>query len=234
MSLSWEYSESSSNINDVRTKVAYKQENDFSLPFRSSVNTTSVKPKSKTPCKFFFSGKCSFGSRCQFVHAQNASNTSEFCSFYKAGNCKYGSSCALKHGNEASDYKNEASDYINVSNDYINVEKDLRSLTSSLEKLDVESSSFRRSDGRNSLLPSFLVDELLLDEDEHHQQHQLSNHLNQRLKPEHFFCTESDSEPVVFFDRSISVSSSSNSSSPFEFESKNINAYAAPPTFKLW
>lgn len=168
MNLSWDYSES--NLSEMRRVSTQMQEPDFGSFSQSHAIS---KPKSKAACKFYMSGKCSFGSRCQFSHVISRGNDSstEYCSFYRSGHCKYGSSCALKHGNEP----------------------EIPDLTFSMKQLDFDSNSSlsnTRSEGRNSLLPSFLVDELLLDDDEHHQNHHESSH-----KEEH----------VVFYERTSSI-----------------------------
>ena len=183
MNLSWDYSES--NLSDTRRNASqanFSSENDFG----SFSSTNTFKPKSKTLCKFYMVGKCSFGGRCQFSHGQASDSGSDYCSFYRAGHCKYGSSCALKHDNK---------------------EPDISFLTSNMEKLDFSSNlPVISSEIRNSLLPSFLVDELLLDENDHHHQQ-----------------SPAEPEPAVFYERSSSVS-------PVSFEA-NETIYCPPTSY---
>ena len=204
----WDYSES--NFTDIRrntlnssmsSSMVYHQngavENDF-VSFPPSGNS-SKPPKSKTACKFFLAGKCSFGGRCQFSHvipgsAGNNENSLEYCSFYRAGHCKYGNSCSMKHGNPSS---NDSS---------------LGMLTASMQDLDFESEQMapRCSEGgRNSLLPSFLVDELLLDDDEDedvHHQTVSAPKFPQLTRNSLFSNINETSEPIIFFERERSSS----------------------------
>lgn len=184
MNLSWDYSES--NLSDMRRNALqtnFSAENDFA----SLGSTNTVKPKSKTLCKFYMAGKCSFGGRCQFSHGQANDTSAEYCSFYRAGYCKYGSSCALKHDSK---------------------EPEISFLTSTIEKLDFDTNlPIKSSEGRNSLLPSFLVDELLLDEDDHHHQQ-----------------SPTEPEPAVFYERSASVS-------PASFEANKPISFSPPTSY---
>jgi E3 ubiquitin-protein ligase makorin len=165
MNLFRDYSES--NLSEMKrnpSQTNYSADNGVSV----FASTNTAKPKPKTLCKFYMAGKCSFGGRCQFSHGQSNDASSEYCSFYRAGHCKFGSSCALKHDSK---------------------ESEISFLASTMEKLDFDSNfPVKSSEGRNSLLPLFLVDELLLDEDEHHQQQ-----------------SPSEAEHAVFYERSPSI-----------------------------
>ena len=168
-------------------------ENDL-ISFPHTSGNSSKPPKSKTACKFFLAGKCSFGARCQFSHMiqGSAGINEEYCSFYRAGHCKYGSSCALKHDNPFT----------------FPIDNNLVMLTSSMEDLDFQSEMTPRSSegGRNSLLPSFLVDELLLDDDEDEEDHHISTNFQQFPRNSSLFSKIDEiSEPIVFFERSSSV-----------------------------
>ena len=183
MSLSWDYSES--NLSEM---LHGSQELDFgSLPLSHAI----IKPKSKTTCKFFLAGKCSFGTRCQFSHILRA----ETCSFFRAGHCKYGSSCSLKHETR---------------------ELEFNEMTFSMGKLDFEPTlpTLIRNEGRNSLLPSFLVDELLLDDDEHQPHPHSNSHKRENEEPEispHkslFSSSLEEESSVVFSEREYSTCSS--------------------------
>jgi E3 ubiquitin-protein ligase makorin len=156
MNYSWEYSESNLKSSNMNMSPAMIHDN-----IDQYQSFAPMKSKSKTPCRFYMSGKCSFGSRCQFSHVtdtkpESKRSSSDICSFYRAGHCKFGSSCSMKHV----DYETE----------------DISKLSQAINEMDF-SASFRDSlpsrtleGGRNSLLPSFLVDELFLDESDHHIQ----------------------------------------------------------------
>ena len=200
--MSWNYLESV--LSD--TKSSYEEtctrEKITSLAFDDSshMNLAIGKPKSKTLCRFYLSGKCSFGSRCQFSHvdfredsSKNFKSSSEFCIFFRSGHCKYGSSCALKHDlNEK-----YAEDNQTVLMNQLNFENFASKLSLS--------NSPKSSVCRNSLLPSFLVDELHLDESDNHHQQNLVQSDNCASEPE----PELEIDSVIFFPERTTLSSPS-------------------------
>lgn len=213
MNVSWDFNESNlGGIRRVSMHPDFGVDNEF-MPVPTAVQ--SLKPKSKTPCKFYMAGKCSFGSRCQFSHiiTEHSNTAADLCSFYRAGHCKYGSSCALRHD----------------SYEEVQREDEVNFLTNSMDKLDFDfneipilESSMKRSEGRNSLLPSFLVDELLLDDDDHHEEHHAhSNHQIQSSSTN----LSGNSDEFQFYERSASVPLTQIS--PFDYHNSRFNANPA-------
>jgi hypothetical protein len=134
----------------------------------SSSSSSASAASSNVPCRFYLAGKCSQGTRCAFSHISNDSQP-ELCKFFLAGHCKFGSNCALKHQKETGTC--DPSARFDDTNDFSFVMNGLGRLgfaaaeqPRSQRHQTVANSQRDRNGSKSSLLPSFLVDELFLDD----------------------------------------------------------------------
>lgn len=152
-------SSNSGNVDSIQTSAT--------LPISSSAASKS----SSVPCRFFSAGKCSLGARCGFSHiipdstkklnshlfdASEAQNTPSICKYFQAGHCKFGTSCSMRHEQMSTLPNFNNSINLTASPKYLSSEPNF-----AFEYTEAPSN---RANGRNSLLPSFLVDELFLDD----------------------------------------------------------------------
>ncbi|XP_074554478.1 uncharacterized protein LOC141810649 [Halichoeres trimaculatus] len=65
-----------------------ESESDYSAASDSEANSEEESSSQREPCKYYNSGGCRDGQRCQNLHV---------CKYALKGNCRYGSSCKLNH-----------------------------------------------------------------------------------------------------------------------------------------
>lgn len=204
--------------------------------------------KSKTICRYFAAGKCTSGSRCAFSHIipSDSNPTSHnhnlshggsvaICKFFQNGHCKFGSSCTLRHISSGSGViksaATKASKMVGIEQEEYDEDEehypDMSHITSSIDQLSfnvefpTESTTSRN---RNSFLPSFLVDELLLDSSFDHHSH--IHHENEHISSSSF----SSIQQMSFGATSLT----SNSNSPVPISPANSKpaspGFIKPPT----